>query len=50
MTIIQGQIRSRKMAVKRDTGAILKQVAWAVAAIALVFTAIHFAPIISHGG
>jgi hypothetical protein len=50
MKIIQGQIRSRKMAVKRDTGAILKQVAWAVAAIALVFTAIHFAPIISHGG
>ena len=38
------------MAVKRDTGAILKQVAWAVAAIALVFTAIYFAPIISHGG
>jgi hypothetical protein len=50
MTIIQGQIRSRKMGVKRDTGAILKQVAWAVVAIALVFTAIHFAPIISHGG
>jgi hypothetical protein len=40
----------KKVAAKRDTGALLKQVAWAVAAIALVFTAIHFAPIISHGG
>ncbi len=38
------------MAAKRDTGALLKQVAWAIAAIALVFAAIHFAPIISHGG
>ncbi len=38
------------MAVKRDTGALLKQVGWAVAAIALLFTLIHFAPIISHGG
>jgi len=38
------------VAAKRDTGALLKQVAWAVGAIAMVFTVIHFAPIISHGG
>jgi hypothetical protein len=47
---MEGMVRSKKVAVKRDTGALLKQVAWAVAAIVLVFTAIHFAPIISHGG
>ncbi len=38
------------MASKRDTSALLKQLAWAIGAIALVFAAIHFAPIISHGG
>lgn len=38
------------MAVKRDTGAILKQLIWIVGAIVVLFSIIHFAPIISHGG
>jgi hypothetical protein len=38
------------MAVKRDTGAIVKQLVWIVGGIGLVFAFIHFAPIISHGG
>lgn len=38
------------MAIKRDTGAIVKQLGWVVGAIALLFAFIHFAPIISHGG
>ncbi len=35
---------------KRDTGAILKQLVWIVGGIACLFALIHFAPIISHGG
>ena len=38
------------MAIKRDTGALIRQLAWAAGAIGLVFALIHFAPIISHGG
>jgi beta-lactamase regulating signal transducer with metallopeptidase domain len=37
------------MAIKRDTGAVLKQLVWVIGGIALVFALIHFAPIISHG-
>ena len=38
------------MAVQRSSGEIIKMVAWLVGAVALVFSLIHFAPIISHGG
>jgi hypothetical protein len=34
---------------KRDTGLVLKQLAWVVGGIGLIFALIHFAPIISHG-
>lgn len=35
---------------QRDTKPILKQLAWFVGGIALIFAFIHYAPIISHGG
>lgn len=38
------------MAVKRDTSAVLKQLVWVIGGIVVVFSLIHFAPIISHGG
>jgi hypothetical protein len=38
------------MAVQRSSGEIIKMVAWLAGAVALVFSLIHFAPIISHGG
>ncbi len=38
------------MAVQRSSGEIIKMVAYLLGAVGLVFTLIHFAPIISHGG
>lgn len=38
------------MAIKRDTGAIVKQLAWIVGGIAVLITLVSFAPVISHGG
>jgi hypothetical protein len=32
----------------RQTGPVLKQLAWFVGGIALVFAVIHYAPILSH--
>ncbi len=37
------------MAIQRTTGDTVKMVAWAVGAVLLVGSLIHFAPIISHG-
>jgi hypothetical protein len=38
------------MAIKRDTGAILKQMIWIVAGIGVLIGLVSFAPVISHGG
>jgi hypothetical protein len=38
------------MAMQRSKGEIIKSLAWFLAAILLIGSIIHYAPIISHGG